>query len=138
MIRRPPRSTRTYTLLPYTTLVLSLYKRYLQTYLAWRKELHAWIDDSSLSPQDISRGHFVINLMTEAMAPTNSAANPAAVIRFFETGGTSLLAGLSHLAKDLVNTGGRPRQVDLGALEVGQSLGVTEGTVVCRKTVTEL
>src|SRR3546814_8681634 len=87
MIRRPPRSTRTYTLLPYTTLVLSLYKRYLQTYLAWRKELHAWIDDSSLSPQDISRGHFVINLMTEAMAPTNSAANPAAVNRFFETGG---------------------------------------------------
>src|SRR3546814_9836231 len=79
MIRRPPRSTRTYTLLPYTTLVLSLYKRYLQTYLAWRKELHAWIDDSSLSPQDISRGHFVINLMTEAMAPTNSPANPAAV-----------------------------------------------------------
>ena len=27
-----------------------LYKRYLQTYLAWRKELHAWIDDSNLSP----------------------------------------------------------------------------------------
>ena len=37
-----------------------LYKRYLQTYLAWRKELHAWIDESNLPPQDISRGHFVI------------------------------------------------------------------------------
>jgi len=101
-----------------------LYKRYLQTYLAWRKELHAWIDDSSLSPQDISRGHFVINLMTEAMAPTNSAANPAAVKRFFETGGKSLLDGLSHLA--------------MGAFEVGKSLGVTEGAVVFRNDVLEL
>lgn len=76
-----------------------LYRRYLQTYLAWRKELHDWIGDSNLSEQDISRGHFVLNLMTEAMAPTNTAANPAAVKRFFETGGKSLLDGLSHLAK---------------------------------------
>ena len=115
-----------------------LYKRYLQTYLAWRKELHAWIDDSSLSPKDIARGHFVINLMTEAMAPTNSMANPAAVKRFFETGGKSLLDGLSHLAKDLVHNGGMPSQVNMGAFEVGKSLGVTEGAVVFRNDVLEL
>ncbi|MFL1516483.1 class II poly(R)-hydroxyalkanoic acid synthase [Pseudomonas prosekii] len=115
-----------------------LYKRYLQTYLAWRKELHAWIDDSSLSPKDVARGHFVINLMTEAMAPTNSAANPAAVKRFFETGGKSLLDGLSHLAKDLVHNGGMPSQVNMGAFEVGKSLGVTEGAVVFRNDVLEL
>ncbi|MCK1792155.1 class II poly(R)-hydroxyalkanoic acid synthase [Pseudomonas violetae] len=115
-----------------------LYKRYLQTYLAWRKELHDWIDDSSLSPKDVARGHFVINLMTEAMAPTNSAANPAAVKRFFETGGKSLLDGLSHLAKDLVHNGGMPSQVNMGAFEVGKSLGVTEGAVVFRNDVLEL
>jgi polyhydroxyalkanoate synthase len=115
-----------------------LYKRYLQTYLAWRKELHSWINDSSLSPKDIARGHFVINLMTEAMAPTNTAANPAAVKRFFETGGKSLLDGLSHLAKDLVHNGGMPSQVNMGAFEVGKSLGVTEGAVVFRNDVLEL
>jgi len=115
-----------------------LYKRYLQTYLAWRKELHDWIDDSSLSPKDVARGHFVINLMTEAMAPTNSAANPAAVKRFFETGGKSLLDGLSHLAKDMVHNGGMPSQVNMGAFEVGKSLGVTEGAVVFRNDVLEL
>ncbi|MBI6950678.1 class II poly(R)-hydroxyalkanoic acid synthase [Pseudomonas koreensis] len=115
-----------------------LYKRYLQTYLAWRKELHSWIDDSSLSPKDIARGHFVINLMTEAMAPTNTAANPAAVKRFFETGGKSLLDGLSHLAKDLVHNGGMPSQVNMGAFEVGKSLGVTEGAVVFRNDVLKL
>lgn len=115
-----------------------LYRRYLQTYLAWRKELHDWIGDSNLSEQDISRGHFVINLMTEAMAPTNTAANPAAVKRFFETGGKSLLDGLSHLAKDLVNNGGMPSQVNMDAFEVGKNLGTTEGAVVFRNEVLEL
>ncbi|MFK3790043.1 class II poly(R)-hydroxyalkanoic acid synthase [Pseudomonas piscis] len=115
-----------------------LYRRYLQTYLAWRKELHDWIGSSSLSEQDISRGHFVINLLTEAMAPTNSAANPAAVKRFFETGGKSLLDGLSHLAKDLVHNGGMPSQVNMDAFEVGKNLGTSEGAVVFRNDVLEL
>ena len=52
-----------------------LYKRYLQTYLAWRKELHDWIDDSNLGPKDTARGHFVINLMTEAMAGKRQAGH---------------------------------------------------------------
>ena len=54
--------------------------------------------------------------MTEAMAPSNSMANPAAVKRFFETGGKSLLDGLSHLAKDLVHNGGMPSQVNMDCL----------------------
>ncbi|MDH1264105.1 class II poly(R)-hydroxyalkanoic acid synthase [Pseudomonas sp. GD03944] len=115
-----------------------LYRRYLQTYLAWRKELHDWIEHSSLSEQDASRGHFVINLMTEAMAPSNSMANPAAVKRFFETGGKSLLDGLSHLAKDMVNNGGMPSQVNMAAFEVGKNLSTTEGAVVFRNDVLEL
>lgn len=115
-----------------------LYKRYMQTYLAWRKELHSWISHSDLSPQDISRGQFVINLLTEAMSPTNSLSNPAAVKRFFETGGKSLLDGLGHLAKDLVNNGGMPSQVDMDAFEVGKNLATTEGAVVFRNDVLEL
>ena len=115
-----------------------LYKRYLQTYLSWRTELHDWIEHSNLSEQDASRGHFVINLMTEAMAPSNSMANPAAVKRFFETGGKSLLDGLSHLAKDMVNNGGMPSQVNMDAFEVGKNLGTSEGSVVFRNEVLEL
>ena len=115
-----------------------LYRRYLQTYLAWRKELHDWVGDSSMSDTDISRAHFVINLMTEAMAPTNTMANPAAVKRFFETGGKSLLDGLSNLAKDMVNNGGMPSQVNMEAFEVGKNLGTSEGSVVYRNDVLEL
>ena len=115
-----------------------LYRRYLQTYLAWRNELQDWIGSSDLSPQDISRGQFVINLMTEAMAPTNTLSNPAAVKRFFETGGKSLLDGLSNLAKDMVNNGGMPSQVNMDAFEVGKNLGTSEGAVVYRNDVLEL
>ncbi|MDF2641408.1 MAG: PHA-synthase 1 [Pseudomonas sp.] len=115
-----------------------LYRRYLQIYLAWRTELHEWVGNSNLTPQDISRGHFVINLLTEAMSPSNSAANPAAVKRFFETGGKSLLDGLSHLAKDLVQNGGMPSQVNMDAFEVGKNLGTTEGAVVFRSEMLEL
>ncbi|CAI3810188.1 Putative aminoacrylate hydrolase RutD [Pseudomonas sp. MM223] len=115
-----------------------LYRRYLQTYLAWRKELQDWIGNSDLPPQDISRGQFVINLMTEAMAPTNTLSNPAAVKRFFETGGKSLLDGLSNLAKDMVNNGGMPSQVNMEAFEVGKNLGTSEGAVVFRNDVLEL
>ncbi|SHL27570.1 class II poly(R)-hydroxyalkanoic acid synthase [Phytopseudomonas punonensis] len=115
-----------------------LYRRYLQTYLAWRKELHDWVEHSSLSEQDVSRGHFIINLMTEAMAPSNSLANPAAVKRFFDTGGKSLLDGLSHMAKDLLHNGGMPSQVDMKAFEVGRNVATTEGAVVFRNEVLEL
>jgi len=115
-----------------------LYRRYLQTYLAWRKELHDWVEDSNLSEQDTSRGHFVINLLTEALAPTNTMANPMAVKRFFETGGKSLLDGLSHLAKDLLNNGGMPSQVNMDAFEVGKNLATSEGAVVFRNDLLEL
>ncbi len=115
-----------------------LYRRYLQTYLAWRKELHDWVEHSSLSEQDVSRGHFIINLLTEAMAPSNSLANPAALKRIFDTGGKSVLDGLSHMAKDLLNNGGMPSQVDMKAFEVGRNVATTEGAVVFRNEVLEL
>lgn len=115
-----------------------LYRRYQQVYLAWRKELHNWIEDSNLTDQDTSRGHFVISLMTEAFSPTNTMAHPAAVKRFFETGGKSLLDGLSHLAKDIVNNGGMPSQVNMDAFEVGKNLATSEGAVVYRNELLEL
>ncbi|AQW67035.1 class II poly(R)-hydroxyalkanoic acid synthase [Pseudomonas putida] len=115
-----------------------LYRRYLQSYLAWRNELQAWISSSDLPPEDISRGQFVIQLMTEALAPTNNLSNPAALKRFFETGGKSMLDGLSNLARDVVHNGGMPRQVNMDAFEVGKDLGSSSGAVVYRNEVMEL
>lgn len=121
-----------------TWLANPLYKRYLQAYLAWRNELHEWVDNSNLAEDDINRGHFVISLLTEAMAPSNTMANPAAIKRFFETGGKSVFDGLSNLAKDLLHNGGLPSQVNMTAFEVGKNLATTEGAVVFRNEVLEL
>ncbi|CAD5109937.1 class II poly(R)-hydroxyalkanoic acid synthase [Zestomonas carbonaria] len=115
-----------------------LFRRYLQTYLAWRKELDDWISDSNLSEQDVSRGQFIIGLVTDALAPSNTPANPAALKRFYETGGKSLLDGLSQLVKDLIDNGGMPSQVNKAAFEVGRNLATTPGAVVFRNEVLEL
>ena len=115
-----------------------LYRRYMQTYLAWRKELNSWITSSDLPAQDVSRAQFVIALMTEAMSPTNTALNPAALKRFFETGGKSLMDGLTHLAKDIAHNGGMPSQVNMNAFEVGGNLATTKGSVIFRNEVLEL
>lgn len=114
------------------------YRRYQQAYLAWRKELHDWLDASDLPADDIRRGHFILNLLTEAMSPTNSLANPAAVKRLFETGGASLLSGISQLTRDLISNGGMPSQVNRAAFEVGRNLGTTPGSVVFRNELLEL
>jgi len=115
-----------------------LYRRYMQGYLAWRKELNTWISNADLSERDISRAQFVIALMTEAMSPTNTALNPAALKRFFETGGKSLFDGMTHLVQDLMNNGGMPSQVNMNAFEVGKNLATTKGSVVFRNEVLEL
>lgn len=115
-----------------------LYRRYQQAYLAWRNELHDWLENSNLPADDIRRGHFILNLFTEAMSPTNSLANPAAVKRLFETGGASLINGLSQFSRDLVSNGGMPSQVNKAAFEVGRNLGITPGSVVFRNELLEL
>lgn len=115
-----------------------IYRRYQQAYLAWRQELHDWLETSNLPADDIRRGHFILNLFTEAMAPTNSLANPSAVKRLFETGGASLISGLSQLSRDLISNGGMPSQVNKAAFEVGRNLGTTPGSVVFRNELLEL
>ncbi|MFR0674160.1 class II poly(R)-hydroxyalkanoic acid synthase [Enterobacterales bacterium AW_CKDN230030176-1A_HGKHYDSX7] len=115
-----------------------LYRRSVQAYLAWRDELHDWVEHSALPPDDIRRGHFLIHQLTEALAPTNSPANPAALKRLLETGGQSALAGLANLARDWLNNGGMPRQVDPEAFIVGRDVATSEGVVVYRNDVLEL
>src|SRR5690606_29763892 len=115
-----------------------LYRRYQQIYLAWRNELHDWLENSALPEHDIRRGHFIISLLTEAMSPTNTLANPAALKRFFETGGKSLVDGMAHLTHDALNNGGMPSQVNKEAFEVGKNLATTPGAVVFRNELLEL
>jgi len=116
-----------------------IYHMYLQTYLTWEKSLNAFIDDADLDKKDADRARFVLSLFTDTVAPTNTLlGNPAAMKKMYETGGASLVQGLTHMLEDLANNGGMPSQVDMKAFQVGKDLGISPGAVVFKNEVLEL
>jgi len=116
-----------------------IYRRLMQSYLAWREALLGLVDEVDLDPKSRARGQFALSLLIEAVAPTNTlVGNPAALKRAFETRGTSLWRGLRHFVADVVDNGGLPAQVDRRAFKVGETLACTPGQVVFRSEVLEL
>jgi len=116
-----------------------IYRASLQTYLAWRRGLHALIDGAGMDRQDTERARFTVSLLTEALAPTNTLlGNPAALKNAFDTGGASLVRGLLNLLDDIAHNGGMPSQVDKSAFQVGHNLAVTPGAVVFKNDVLEV
>ena len=64
-------------------------------------------------PVDDAKAELAAGFLLDALAPTNFLlTNPAALKRALETGGASVAAGAGNFADDLLNNGGRPRQVD--------------------------
>ncbi|WP_053214767.1 class II poly(R)-hydroxyalkanoic acid synthase [Pseudomonas sp. Q12-87] len=114
------------------------YRRSLQAYLSWQKQVRSWIDESTLSEDDRARAHFVFALLNDAVSPSNTLLNPLAVKELFNSGGTSLIRGISHLVDDLLHNDGLPRQIPPHAFEVGKTLATTPGAVVFRNELLEL
>ncbi|MDM8348369.1 class II poly(R)-hydroxyalkanoic acid synthase [Pseudomonas sp. sp1636] len=114
------------------------YRRSLQAYLAWQNQLGSWIDESDLGADDRSRARFIVGLLGDALSPSNTLLNPVALKELFNSGGNSLVKGLSHLFDDLLHNDGLPRQVNKRAFEVGRSLAATPGAVVFRNELLEL
>ncbi|GLH22210.1 class II poly(R)-hydroxyalkanoic acid synthase [Pseudomonas atacamensis] len=114
------------------------YRRSLQAYLAWQKQVKSWIDEGDMSPEDRARAHFAFTLLNDAVAPSNTLLNPLAVKELFNSGGQSLVRGLSHLFDDLLHNDGLPRQVTRQAFEVGKTVATTTGSVVFRNEMFEL
>ncbi len=115
-----------------------LYRRGLQAYLSWQHQMRQWIDGSQMSRDDRARAHFIFALLNDALAPTNTLLNPLAVKELFNSGGASLIKGLSHLFDDLLHNNGLPSQVTKDAFEVGKTVAVTPGSVVFRNELMEL
>jgi polyhydroxyalkanoate synthase len=115
------------------------YHALLQTYLTWQQSLSAFIDDADLDKKDADRARFVLSLFADTVAPTNTLlGNPAAMKQMYETGGASLVKGLTHMIEDLANNGGLPSQVDMKAFQVGKDLGISPGSVVFKNEMFEL
>lgn len=116
-----------------------IYKRGLQSWLAMQKELKGWIEDSGISQEDKTRANFMLDIVIDSLAPTNTLiGNPAAMKKLFETGGQSVLKGLQNAYDDLRNNGGMPSQVDGRPFKVGENIATSKGAVVYKDEMLEL
>ena len=115
------------------------YKRVMQSYLAWREAVYSVLHSTNASPKDKERAEFLLQFLTEALAPTNTLiGNPGALMRIMETKGKSLVYGARNMLDDIMNNGGMPRMVDESKFQVGKNLAISEGSVVYRNEVLEV
>jgi polyhydroxyalkanoate synthase subunit PhaC len=115
------------------------YRTLAQSYLAWGGALTGFINEASMDKRDADRSRFIASLVIDAMAPTNLVGgNPAALKKYIDTGGASLVHGFENFSRDLARNGGLPAQVDTRKFAVGENLATTPGAVVYRSPVLEL
>src|SRR5262245_22379151 len=115
------------------------YRALAQAYLAWGNALYRFLDEAKIGSREAERARFLVSLLVDALAPTNSlGGNPAALKKLVETGGASLLHGFENFFRDVLRNGGLPAQVDTRTFAVGKNLATTAGSVVLRTEVMEL
>lgn len=115
------------------------YRRGMQAYLATQEHLNDWVADLRMGELEHARAKFVMGMITDALAPTNTlAGNPSAAKRVVDSGGLSLLKGLKNAYTDLTKNGGMPSQVDKRPFKVGKNLAVSEGQVIWKNEMLEL
>jgi polyhydroxyalkanoate synthase len=117
----------------------TLFKRALQNWVVTQRAVHEWVDAVGFDTIDRERAHFVLDIVTDALAPTNFLfGNPSALQRARETRGESLIKGARNFVGDLLHNGGMPSQVDKTPFKVGGNLANTPGKVVFRNPIIEL
>ncbi len=110
-----------------------------QGYLAASQLVEELLAAGSGNAMDDVKARLAAGFLLDALAPTNFLlTNPAAIKRALETGGASVAAGARLFLDDLVNNGGRPRQVDTRPFRVGVNLAATPGKVVFKNDLMEL
>jgi polyhydroxyalkanoate synthase subunit PhaC len=111
----------------------------MQSYLTWGTGMERYLDNLDLPGMATERMRFGAVLLRESMAPTNFfAGNPAAVKRFYDTGGGSVRRGLANWAGDLVHNHGMPSMVDRRPFEIGENIAFSPGSIIYRNKVFEL
>ncbi|MFN3313438.1 MAG: alpha/beta fold hydrolase [Hyphomonas sp.] len=115
------------------------YRRGMQAYLATQEHLQDWVTEIKMGELEHARAKFVMGMITDALAPTNTLiGNPAAAKRVVDSGGLSLVKGMKNLYDDLTKNGGLPAQVDKRPFKVGENLATSKGAVVWKNEMLEL
>ncbi|MEH6549292.1 MAG: alpha/beta hydrolase [Pseudomonadales bacterium] len=117
----------------------AFYQRLMQRYFALNESLEEWVDDLDLNTVDKLRAEFLLRIVGDSIAPTNTwLGNPQALRKARQTRGKSVLKGLKNLLGDVRNNHGIPAQVKSDNFELGKNLATTPGAVVFKNEVLEL
>ncbi|MEV6449028.1 alpha/beta fold hydrolase [Amycolatopsis sp. NPDC051716] len=110
-----------------------------QAYLLSDRLAHEVVDSAGLSAAPHRRAHLAVQLLSEAVAPTNTVlGNPEVLRRAVRSRGRSLLRGMRNASEDVRHNHGRPRQVPASAFALGRDLAASPGRVVLRTPLLEL
>jgi polyhydroxyalkanoate synthase subunit PhaC len=116
-----------------------LLKRTMQAYLAANDTVNQLFSDAQLDWQDAERIRFVLDVLTEGLAPSNNPLlNPLGYKAFIDTRGRSALRGLRHFVGDMSSAPRVPSMVEPDAFTLGETVATTPGSVVFRTEVFEL
>jgi polyhydroxyalkanoate synthase subunit PhaC len=116
-----------------------LYRRTMQAYLYFGSRVDPYVDSLGIEGMNRERLRFGLVLLREAASPTNFfMTNPAAIKRWFDTGGGSVGRGMANMAGDMLRNHGMPSMVDRRPFKVGENLAATPGAVIHRSEVFEL
>ena len=111
----------------------------LEEYLVRRQYAQQLVESSRLPDATKRKARFAISMLMDSLAPANVPwMNPAVIKEAVDTGGTSLLRGMSQFLEDVRTNGGYPRQVDTSSFELGKNLAATPGEIVYRNELFEL
>jgi polyhydroxyalkanoate synthase subunit PhaC len=110
-----------------------------EIYHDWAQALVEIVHAANTEPAVKQKAEFGVQLLIDALAPTNFVpGNPAVIKKAYETGGLSLAKGARNFVHDLRTNRGAPRQVVSGAHTVGKDMAITPGKVVFRNDLMEL
>src|SRR6201991_3973856 len=116
-----------------------LLHRTVQAYLAANDTVNRLFSDANLDWRDAERIRFALDLVTEGLSPSNNPVlSPLGYKALIDTGGLSAVRGLRHFAGDMKSAPRVPSMVEPTAYTLGETVAVTEGSVVFRSDVFEL
>ena len=116
-----------------------LLKRTMQAYLATNRTVDQLFSDAHLDWRDAERIRFVLDVVTEGLSPSNNPLlNPLGYKALVDTGGLSAVRGLRHFARDMRSAPRVPSMIEPDAFTLGETIAVTEGSVVFWSEVFEL
>jgi polyhydroxyalkanoate synthase subunit PhaC len=111
----------------------------MQSYLVSARWARRVLAETELPDVTRRKAEFAADVMLDALSPANVPwLNPTVLKEALDTGGLSVVRGFANLVEDVVQRGGRPKQVDTDPFVLGETIAATPGRVVLRNELIEL